>query len=207
MLPEPPKPLPPTDLHDTLAPSVPNCALSVNFEPHTPSLPPGLDTDDSGPITVRTRLVTRIRQIYQTQPNSFGLFRCYDKENLPACDPEDISDDIAGSQPAAQRFVTTPQVSDAENMFHPYPNEASLQLGDWYWNRGDLKSKESFKQLLDIIRSPSFSPDDVRNTKWASIDHALGTLETGDGSAGSEEWLHGDAGWKCKSVAICVPFS
>ena len=123
-------------------------------------------------------------------------------------DPEDISDDIAGSQPTiAQPVVTAHQVSHAENPFYPYPNEVSLCLGDWYWNQGNVKSKESFKRLLHIIGSPSFMLDDVQNTKWASIDNALGILATGDDPDCSEEWLDDDAGWKCRTITICIPFS
>ena len=75
------------------------------------------------------------------------------------------------------------------------------------WNQGDVKSKENFKWLVDIIGSPSFGPDDIRNTKWASIDHALGSLATGNDLECTEEWLDDDAGWKCRTVTICIPFS
>ena len=117
-----------------------------------------LGSPHSHPLTVWT-VVPRMRQIYQTQPNSFGLFHCYDQETLPTHDPEDISDDIMGSPPTiAQWFVSIHQVSQS---IHPYPNEVSLRLGDWYWNQGNVKSKENFKQLVDIIGSPSFRLDNV----------------------------------------------
>ena len=123
-------------------------------------------------------------------------------------DPEDTLDDIAGSQPLRVRLLTTTaQLSDMENLFYPYPNEASLCLGDWYWNQGALKSKDSFRRLLDIIGSPSFRPDDIRNTKWTSIDHLLGTLMTDDDLPQSTEWLDNDAGWIRTTVTISVPFS
>ena len=200
MLPEPPKPLPPTRSNDSLTPSTTTHAPSVNFAY-------SLAESEPHPLTVPT-VAPRMRRIYQTQSNSFGLFRRYDREALPTYDPEDISDDIAGSQPTiAQRVVTAHQVSHAENPFYPYPNEVSLCLGDWYWNQGNVKSKESFKRLLHIIGSPSFRPDDVRNTKWASIDNALGILATGDDPDCSEEWLDDNAGWKCRTITICVPFS
>ena len=160
--------------------------------------------DGSDPLTIWT-VAPRMCQIYQTQPSSFGLFHCYDKETLPTHDPEDISDNIAGSPPTiAQQFVSIHQVSQ---LIHPYPYEVSLHLGDWYWNQGDVKSKENFKQLVDIIGSPSFRPDDIQNTKWASIDHALGSLATGNDLECTEEWLDDDAGWKCRTVTICIPFS
>ena len=57
---------------------------------------------------------------------------------------------------------------------------------------------------MDIIGSRSFRPDDIRNTKWASIDRVLGGLATGDDQC-SPEWLHDDAGWKRVTVTISVP--
>ena len=50
----------------------------------------------SGTLTGQT-LGTTMHQVYCTQSNSFGLFHLYDKESLPVHDPEDTSDDIAGS--------------------------------------------------------------------------------------------------------------
>ena len=150
----------------------------------------------------------RLRQVYQTQSNSFGLSRLYDKESLPVHDPEDTFDDIAGSRPPGVRLLTpTAQLSNMENPFYPYPNEASLRLGDWYWNQGSLKSKDSFRRLLDIVGSPSFRPHDIRNTKWTSIDHFLGTLTADEDLAQSTEWLDNDAGWVRTTVTISVPFS
>jgi hypothetical protein len=141
--------------------------------------------------------------------NSFGLFHRYDQESLPAHDPEDTSDDVAGSLPPGARMLltTSTQLSNTENSFYPYPNESSLRLGDWYWNQGGSKSKRSFKQLLDIIGSPSFRLNDIQNMKWGSIDHFLGTLTTDEDLAQSAEWLDNDAGWMRMTITISVPFS
>ena len=123
-------------------------------------------------------------------------------------DPGDMSDDMAGSRPFGARLLTTiTQLPNMENPFYPYPNKASLHLGDWYWNQGALKSKESFRRLIDIIGSPSFRLDDVRNTKWTSIDCFLGLLTTDEDLAQPTEWLDSDAGWMGTTVTISVPFS
>ena len=200
MLPEPPKPLPPTRL-DNLLPSL------TESELRSPSsFPDQTSTDGSNSPTLQTPLAQRLRPTYQTQSNSFGLFRHYDKETLPTHDPEDISEDIAVSRPSATRaFVTMGHSQNVDNPFHPYPNEASFRLGDWYWNQGALKSKLDFKHLLGIIGSSSFRPDDIRNTKWSSIDHTLGTLASDDDSECSSEWLDSNAGWKRATVTISVP--
>jgi hypothetical protein len=62
--------------------------------------------------------------------------------------------------------------------FAPYPNENSFLLGDWYWNDGVQKSKHSFKQLVDIISSPSFRPADVRGTGRVLVDGIVSTSGT-----------------------------
>jgi len=205
MLPEPPLPLPPTaDIFWLSTPvSSPSTELAHSFTESNSADPP-LSSD----TLTGQALETRLRQVYRTQSNSFGLFRLYDKEFLPVHDPEDMSDNIAGSRPPGARMLltTSAQLSNTENPFYPYPNKASLRLGDWYWNQGALKSKDSFRQLLDIIGSPSFRPDDIRNTKWTSIDHFLGTLTTDEDLEQSIEWLDNDAGWMRTTVAISAPF-
>jgi hypothetical protein len=60
------------------------------------------------------------------------------------------------------------------NPFYPYPNQNSFLLGDWNWNHGIQKSHDSFNELLTIIGSPDFHPDDVWYTRWAKIDAELG---------------------------------
>ncbi|KIJ57629.1 hypothetical protein HYDPIDRAFT_74887, partial [Hydnomerulius pinastri MD-312] len=88
--------------------------------------------------------------------------------------------------------------------FHPYPNENSLRLGDWFWNQGTLKSRSSFKQLLNIVGSSEFRPEDVCNTKWAAIDCELGNNDPS--FVDLAEWLDDDAGWKRTTITISVPF-
>ena len=175
-------------------------------ESQTLPFPPDEDTDGSGFRPIQT-LVLKPHRIYQTQTNSFRLFRLYDKESIPVYNPEDTSNDVIMACPStSQGVVSSDQFLNTENTFYPYPNETSFHLGEWYWNQGALKSKDNFKRLLDIITSTSFRPDDIQNTKWKSIDHALGTLTTGDNPGRSTEWLGSDVGWKCATVTMSVPF-
>lgn len=94
-------------------------------------------------------------------------------------------------------------IGPSENPHHPYPNECSMRLGDWYWSQGAQKSKDNFRQLLNIVGDPGFSPSSVSRTPWDSIDKFLGENHF-DGD--HPEWLGGDQGWKCSSVSISVPF-
>jgi hypothetical protein len=87
--------------------------------------------------------------------------------------------------------------------FNPYPNKNSFLLGDWYWNHGVQKSKESFHTLLSIVGDPDFNPQDVRETKWSAIDKELASNDFDDDP---RNWEDEDAGWKQTSIAIDIPF-
>jgi hypothetical protein len=137
-----------------------------------------------------------IRQIFTTQRNKFGLLRTYHADEHPAHDPEDqisLSD--------LSNIPSEPYTSDptAPTPFYPYPNRASFLLGDWYWNGGAQKSQTSFKDLLSIIGSPDFRPEDVCSTKWDQINDRLG-------GEYEEDWIDAEAGWECKPVTIKVPY-
>lgn len=85
------------------------------------------------------------------------------------------------------------------------------------------KSRESFSELLSIIGSTDFRPEDVQHTKWGRIDAVLaknGFDESGDGDMisrtenenhvtdddGDAEWMEEDAEWKKSPIYISVPF-
>lgn len=98
-----------------------------------------------------------------------------------------------------------PQVDQQE--FYPYPNESSFRLGEWYWNHGIQKSRESFSNLLDIVSSQDFRPEDVRNTKWSKIDTQLAHNAFDGGEEDEEGWVDEEgAGWHRSPVSISVPF-
>jgi hypothetical protein len=179
---------------------------------HSLPIPPLLATEPDHPIEhpvspaapATPTLTSHIRQILQTPRNIFGLFRRYHSETWPSHDPEEhvmLRDNLVTSD--------LPDHSCNEQPFHPYPNEASFRLGDWYWNHGAQKLHESFRELLDIIGDPNFSPDKVRDTPWSQIDADLGTnnLDGNCGLAkGCAQWMDEDAGWNKSHVRISAPF-
>ena len=149
------------------------------------------------------------RQKIKTQLNSFGLFRLYDKDSLPINDPDMATSLDEVDAPALHNNISQPLeiVASGDDPFYPYPNEASLLLGDWYWNQGHQKSQASFRMLLDIIGHPGYSPEDVRKTNWTAIDRKLGNSSArGDKTETDCEWLDHDSGWKKTAIRICVPF-
>ncbi|KAF8834373.1 hypothetical protein BDN67DRAFT_1016576, partial [Paxillus ammoniavirescens] len=142
-----------------------------------------------------------VHRIFKTQHNKFGLFRVFNGEGLPSHDPDEHSSSPS-SQPTSTANsghpMTLMNTTLTHSPFHPYPNESSLRLGDWYWNYGPQKSQESFKNLLDIIGDLDFNPEDIRNTNWKAIDKALGSSSDNGPEAGH--------GWICSPVTISVPF-
>src|ERR1700722_1735086 len=135
----------------------------------------------------------RLRQVFTTERNIFGLFRHYEAVQPPSHDPEEYTSldelpDIAS------------EGSASDQVFHPYPNRSSFRLGDWFWNGGVQKSQSSFRELLDIVGDPNFKPADVRDTRWGDIDRALGS----DDDQG--EWMDEYAGWTSSPVSIHVPY-
>ncbi|KIM65445.1 hypothetical protein SCLCIDRAFT_22648 [Scleroderma citrinum Foug A] len=129
--------------------------------------------------------------------------------SLPIINPDtDNSFGKAGlSVPREDNFTRPVEtILHGSNPFHPYPNETSLLLGDWYWNEGHQKSQSSFRKLLDIIGHPEYRPEDVQNTNWTAIDQKLGSSSIGDETGTDCEWLDVDSGWKKSDICICIPF-
>jgi hypothetical protein len=110
--------------------------------------------------------------------------------------------DLSESVPAADGVPVAEGVSEA---FDPYPNENSFLLGDWYWNHGAQKSQKSFKELVEVVASPKFKPEDVRYTRWSAINKTLGLADFDDKGEGWEDEEE-DAGWRRSPISIDVPF-
>src|SRR6202453_2284210 len=158
-------------------------------------------------LSVGSSLASCILSTLRTPRNIFGLFRQYYSDEMPSHDPEehvilqDLCDDPGAAEPAIP-----PICGD----FNPYPNKNYFLLGDWFWNHGGQKSRESFHKLLQIVGNPEFHPDDVCDTPWAKIDKKLGQndFDNEDGKDEHDtEWVDEDAGWKKSLVKISVPFN
>ena len=206
MLPEPPMPLPPQDV-DFL-----DDALQTNSSPCL-LVTPNIQTSEADVTAQSARPSSKSCTTLTTQKNSFGLFRVYDVESIPnANDPEDQS----GAGPLLAHGLNAPMspaLSGSVDAFHPYPNESSWLIGDWYWNQGAQKSKQNFKKLVEIITSSAFRSEDLHQTNWTAIDRQLGSLEsdhdpsqTTSMAAGSEEWEAVDGSWMRRLITISVPF-
>ena len=135
--------------------------------------------------------------VVKSSHNIFGLFWQYEAENLPSHDPEE---ELNLADLVDVEAVNSDSINQLK--YGPYPNESSFLLGEWFWNGTVQKSKGSFSDLVDIICSPNFRPDDIRGTNWNLVDERLGGNEDIDA-----EWLDfDDATWTRISVDIEVPF-
>jgi hypothetical protein len=177
LLPQPPQPLPPPLLTQSIAPS------DVHPSP----------SNENGTSLGVGSLRHWIGRIFTTERNVFGLSRRYYSTELPSHDPEEHNQlnelsDIPESSPS----------TSSPSMYYPYPNGSSFRLGEWYWNGGIQKSQSSFKELLNIVGDREFHSADVRDTKWDEINDTLASDNEG-------EWLDEDAGWTRTPITISVP--
>jgi hypothetical protein len=191
MLPEPPAALP-----------IPPPYLNLPV-----MLPPTAKTSSAAPVVQASRtILSRVRKILKSPRNIFGLFRQYHATHFPEHDPEEnvAVDDLMD--------ITPDTLSSPTDTYHPYPNQSSFLLGEWYWNDGAQKSQSSFNNLLGIIGHPEFQPEDVAGTNWRHINTQLGggnlqDLRPNDDDAEDgweDEVIEGD--WVNTPIKIKVPF-
>jgi hypothetical protein len=195
VLPVPPASLPP--------PSQPPPDLT-EIRTTTPPLAP----QEQPPSSARQgspSISDRVKKILKSARNSFGLFRQYYSSSFPQHDPDNLTSDELTD-------TTDPKLPPSSSaQYHPYPNQSSFLLGEWYWNDGAKKSQSSFKNLLNIVAHPDFQPEDVARTNWKRIDKQLGgdLLVNGSSSDGPEgvlEDLDATSGWHDTPIKIKVPF-
>jgi Plavaka transposase len=199
VLPDRPAALPPPP-SDSVQPE-PIVFPSSQGESLPQEIPPA-ETTGQGPSSV----LSGVRQILKSARNIFGLFRQYHATRFPEHDPAEniASDDLIDAATDSPSSLTT-------DSYHPYPNQSSFLLGEWYWNDGAKKTQSNFKNLVKIVGHPDFRPEDVAGTKWQFIDAQLGgglrddKSDEGDGESGWEDdQVSGD--WIETPIKINVPF-
>jgi len=196
----------PKCFHDVLPEPPPSLVLEASFPDHALGLDlqdvptPSSSVSQQDPQPLNNHLFSLI----STPKNVFGLIHRFFATRLPCHDPDDLDSmndlsDISVSttnNTAVSRHQDTPH-----SLLYPYPNENSFRLGHWYWNGGVQKSKESFRELLDIVSNPGFKSSDVRHTKWDKINEILANNEHEDAPG-----TYLDPGWSKTPVKIAVPF-
>jgi hypothetical protein len=188
--PVPPASLPPPSSQDMLE------CVSTLAEPVASS------AKVTSPSQQCTASLSRVRKVLKSARNIFGLFRQYYAARFPDHDPEEniTSDDLIDA--SSDDSFTLPVSS-----YHPYPNQSSFLLGEWYWNDGERKSQSSFQNLLKIVGHPDFRPEDVAGKNWRRIDAQLSGEQrrsSSDGDGWEDE--HGSGDWVTTPIQINVPF-
>ncbi|KAG2336642.1 hypothetical protein BDR05DRAFT_978733 [Suillus weaverae] len=148
---------------------------------------------------------------FHTPRNFFGLLRQFSSPNPPSHDPEEVTLEdisaISGSgreRPLFSKVIPEDGIVDAASPYYPYPNRSSLELDNWYWNRGVQKSQQSFNDLISIVTDSNFDPEGVSATPWGKINSTLGQNDYEDRT---EEWEDEDTSWQKTQVSIKVPKS
>jgi hypothetical protein len=127
--------------------------------------------------------------------NRFHVFRRYNAVDFPSHDPD------VGLPPTYFSDIAKKTMNTSS--YTPFPNKSSFKLGEWFWKGGSQKSVGDFNDLIQILRDPEFSLEDVRNTQWKRVHKQLGDLEENDAP-----WLDGqnNAGWVQEPITLQVPF-
>ncbi|KAG6906039.1 hypothetical protein DXG01_016189 [Tephrocybe rancida] len=200
--------------------------LDTNFVLNDPSLQDLLpvplvavaDSDtaqaQSSPASIDHVSGNLFKSVFDTHSNAFGVFRrytyCQSDSNSSRAFLEQHDPDSHTSLSAMSDIRDPDSSSNKSEVYAPFPNKSAFLLSDWFWNHGAQKSKDSFRQLLQIIGDNAFSPNDITGTNWQFIDKQLGIndfdKQLGINDWDLEEWQDGDAGWAELSVSISIPF-
>lgn len=190
-----------------------NRLLPVRYRDPLPQPPPTILPANMGPVEASSSLDAPSSnpksqpRFLQTARNIFGVVRRFFSDKAPSHDPEEwVTLEQLSPSTGATDQPSNPSGSTSTLQFHPYPNESSFRLGDWYWNGGDQKTKQGLKDLVEIVGDPKYNPTDVHKTNWDAIDDTLGSSADRNEGDLEYEWMDEDAGWKQTRIDISVPF-
>jgi hypothetical protein len=144
-------------------------------------------------------VLSQVGGILKSPHNAFGLFRQYRATSFPEHDPDEnlACDNLMNTSPDTS-------TNYPDFLYHPYPNQSSFLLGEWFWNDGVKKSQSSFRNLLDIVGHSDFRPEDVAQTKWKRINSQLVGDLRDEIDGWEDERVGGD--WIETPIKIQVPF-
>ena len=135
------------------------------------------------------------RCILLSKKNTFHVFRRYNAVDVPSHDPD------VGLPPTYFSDIAEKAVDLSS--YAPFPNKSSFQLGEWFWKERSQKSVEDFNDLIQILRDPEFSLEDVRNTQWKHVHKQLGDLEENNAPSLNDE---NNNGWVQEPITLRIPF-
>ncbi|KAJ3531358.1 hypothetical protein NMY22_g8186 [Coprinellus aureogranulatus] len=146
----------------------------------------------------------------RTQMNDFGLWKHYWTVEARPHDPEshlshlDVMDNHELDEEADIQNSPNPRVRQVHHQrYHPFPNLSSYLIGQWFWNEHG-KSRESLQQLVEVITSEGFKPQDLLSANWNNIHASLTSSEFEDQET---PWVDDGGSWQTASVTVNVPFN
>jgi hypothetical protein len=71
-------------------------------------------------------------------------------------------------------------LQSAPPTFYPFPNRNAFIMSDWFWNGGVQKSRQSFRELMNILGDPEFKLEDIRDVDWDQVNKVLATDDEGE---------------------------
>jgi hypothetical protein len=169
-----------------------NCQLPKRYQDILPA-PPAALPPAPHPVTVTSECVptasaatmqaspssdqtpniySHVGKLLKSTRNKFGLFQQYHATCFPDHDPNEniMRDDL---------MDTSPGTFYPPDSYHPYPNQSSFLLGEWYWTGGLKKTQSGFQDLIKIVGHPNFQlrmfqgqTGGILMCSWVEIGHA-----------------------------------
>ncbi|PIL35257.1 hypothetical protein GSI_01982 [Ganoderma sinense ZZ0214-1] len=166
--------------------------------------------------TINSAPASPEEEIYRTEPDGFGIFREYARR--PRTDPEagdsleSVSDAPGLDKPTEQdvpkyssiAWITravaiTVNPTSSTPDYGPFKNASQFRLMDYFYGRSDTKSLDALDDLIAVIRSPGFSPDDLEGFSARTAEHALDVWVSPSGIFSAQD------GWHESSVEVSLP--
>ncbi|KAI1787852.1 hypothetical protein LXA43DRAFT_1097859 [Ganoderma leucocontextum] len=190
-------------------------ALPSQYDPILPKCPPISNPPHQPPATP-SPTPSPLEETYRTEPDAFGIFREYTRRPLrdPEVDAmlESVCDAPGLETPPEQEAPKyksiawiTRSVAIAVNPtsttpdYGPFTNASQFRLVDYFYGRSDSKSLDALDDLISVIRSPAFSPDDIDGFSAKKAEHALDVWVNPSGVFSEDD------GWGQANVEIPLP--
>lgn len=139
----------------------------------------------------------RVRRVYKTLRNAFGISRTYIGRPTAVPDSDVTFGDMVNEdlRPTAP---TTKTRQSVRNIIFPYPNLSAFKFNMWHWNGGGKKTKAGRKELLnEVLLDESFNLEDLRGVNFEQLDKEIAENPTNGEEEGN--------GWSNRRVYIDIP--
>ena len=167
------------------------------------------------PIFCHPRLFLHPAARLRMPANNFGLYkvvRLHGSRDSPH-DPDNsvLPEDLQERSQSPVEETSTQGAGEStwplRSELYPFPNLSSYRLSSWFWSDNGEKSQCSFHDLIDVVGSEEFRPEDVWNVNWREVDNLLAVSGYEVDDMDSKEWVNDGILWKSVPVSIHVPFS